>query len=99
MQAEGDHHHGQQQSGRIAHIARGLHQGNASHLPVVAQNNGGQQQPGVEGQQVRVGQNSGETGRDVEGEREARADVRQKEMEGGGGGEGEEKGNVIHRQA
>lgn len=58
-QAESDHHHGQQHGGHIPHVARRLHQGNAPHLPVVAQHDGGQQQPGVEGQQVGIGQNPG----------------------------------------
>ena len=62
MQAEGNHHHSQQHSGNIAHVAERLHQGNAAHLPVVAQHDGGQQQPGVKGQQVRVGQNPEERG-------------------------------------
>lgn len=67
MQAESDHHHGQQHSGHIAYVTQRLHQGNASHLPVVAQHNGGQQQPGVEGQQIRIGQNPGEGGKIEQG--------------------------------
>lgn len=62
MQAESDHHHGQQHCGHVAHIAQRFHQGNASHLPVVTQHDGGQQQPGIEGKQVGIGQNPGESG-------------------------------------
>lgn len=60
MHAEGEHHHGQQHGGDVTYIARRLHQGDASHLPVVTQHHGGQQQPGVEGEQVGVGQDPAE---------------------------------------
>lgn len=63
VQAESDHDHGQQHSGHVAQVAQGLYQGNASHLPVIAQHDGGEQQPGIEGQKVRKGQNPGERGK------------------------------------
>lgn len=55
--AECDNHQGQQHGGPIAQIPQGLHQGNASYLPVIAQHSWSEQQPGIKGQQVRICQN------------------------------------------
>lgn len=56
---ECDDHQGQQHGGSVAQIPRGFHQRNASYLPVIAQHSWDQQQPGVEGQQIRICQNPG----------------------------------------
>lgn len=55
--AKREDHQGQQHRGPVAQIRQGLHQGNASHLPVIAQHSRDEQQPGIEGQQVGICQN------------------------------------------
>lgn len=52
----------QQPSGHVAHVSQRLHQRNATHLPVVAEDRRRQQQPGVKDQQVQEGESPANQG-------------------------------------
>lgn len=55
VQAQQGHRHCQQDCSKVPYIPHGLHQRNTSHLPVVAQGDGCQQKPCIEGQEVGIG--------------------------------------------